>query len=289
MSSFVAIDVETANPFMGSICQIGAVRFEAGREVDHIDWLIDPRQEFDPLHVAVHGIDAQAVAGQPMFGDRHADLCAFTADAVVVCHTHFDRIAISRACAAAERAELDCRWLDSARVARRTWPQVAQSGYGIANLAKIVGIDFRHHHAVEDARVAGAVLLRAIADSGLALNDWFARVEQPLAGPARDDLIRRAGSREGPLAGEVLVFTGALEMPRREAADIASALGAEVHSGVTRETTVLVVGDQDLYKLNGATKSNKHRKAEQLIASGQPIRILAESDFLALGGSSEEF
>lgn len=38
MTSFVAIDVETANAFMGSICQIGAVRFENGREVENVSW-----------------------------------------------------------------------------------------------------------------------------------------------------------------------------------------------------------------------------------------------------------
>jgi len=49
--------------------------------------------------------------------------------------------------------------------------------------------------------------------------------------------------------------------------------------GVTKHTTLLVVGDEDLRRLNGHEKSSKHRKVEQLIANGQPIRILCESDF----------
>jgi DNA polymerase-3 subunit epsilon len=65
------------------------------------------------------------------------------------------------------------------------------------------------------------------------------------------------------------------------AADRAHALGAAVEAGVTKHTTLLVVGDQDLSKLAGHTKSSKHRKAEELIAIGRPIRILAESDFMA--------
>jgi DNA polymerase-3 subunit epsilon len=42
----------------------------------------------------------------------------------------------------------------------------------------------------------------------------------------------------------------------------------------------LVVGDQDIARLNGADKSGKHQKAEKLIAGGQPIRIVGEADFM---------
>ena len=75
------------------------------------------------------------------------------------------------------------------------------------------------------------------------------------------------------------MFTGTLSVPRREAANAAAAAGCRVDDGVTKHTTLLVVGDEDLRRLNGHEKSSKHRKAEQLIANGQPIRILGESDF----------
>jgi DNA polymerase-3 subunit epsilon len=55
-----------------------------------------------------------------------------------------------------------------------------------------------------------------------------------------------------------------------------------VEPGVTKKTTLLVVGDQDIDKLNGQDKSSKHRKAEQLIESGQPLRILGEADFMSM-------
>jgi len=280
MTSFVAIDVETANSFMGSICQIGAVRFENGREVEQVSWLLDPRTHFDPINVNIHGINENTVRGQPCFAERHNELSAFTAGSVTVCHTHFDRVALSQACVAGQHLPLVCRWLDSARVARRAWPEVAHSGFGLAPLAQRFGFSFRHHDAVEDARVAGLILLRAIAETGLALDDWFARVELSLNGMGGS--IRRSGDGDGPLVGERIVFTGALNMPRRLAADRAHELGAAVEPGVTKETTLLVVGDQDLSKLSGQTKSGKHRKAEQRIAKGQPIRIVAESDFMAI-------
>ena len=80
----------------------------------------------------------------------------------------------------------------------------------------------------------------------------------------------------------MLVFTGALTLLRSEAADLAAAVGCEVDKGVTRRTTLLVVGDQDVQRLAGHQKSSKHRKAEQLIQAGQSIRIMRETDFREL-------
>jgi DNA polymerase-3 subunit epsilon len=74
-------------------------------------------------------------------------------------------------------------------------------------------------------------------------------------------------------------------MPRREAADAAAAAGCRVDEGVTKHTTMLVVGDQDLKRLAGHEKSSKHTKAEMLIQKGQPIRILGEGDFMRIAAS----
>jgi DNA polymerase-3 subunit epsilon len=94
--------------------------------------------------------------------------------------------------------------------------------------------------------------------------------------------VTKVGNPNGPLAGEVIVFTGALLMPRREAAELAAQNGCAVADAVTKKTSVLVVGDQDIRRLAGHEKSSKHRKAEQLLAEGHPLRILGEADFLAL-------
>jgi len=48
---FVAIDVETANPDMSSICSIGAAAFESGELVSEKYWLVDPRDDFNPRNV----------------------------------------------------------------------------------------------------------------------------------------------------------------------------------------------------------------------------------------------
>jgi len=148
-------------------------------------------------------------------------------------------------------------------------------------VCQIIGYDFKHHDALEDAKAAAQILLTAISESRIDLNGWLKRVRQPidLASSSSGSNIRREGNPEGALFGEVLAFTGALEMPRREAVDLAVAIGCQVASGVTKNTTMLVVGDQDIKKLSSHKKSSKHRKAEELIEKGLPIRILTESNF----------
>jgi DNA polymerase-3 subunit epsilon len=277
---FVAVDLETANPRMSSICQIGIVAFEDGREVAAEMRLVDPEDYFDPYCVAVHGITEDQVRGAPRFSDLHQWLCQKTTGQIVACHTHFDRVALAQACGRDALEPLPCEWLDTAKVARRAWAEFSHSGYGLANLARHFGIEFRHHDALHDARTAGLLLLRAIEETGFDPAAWVARCKAP--GPSSDANIRRSGDGDGSLLGEKVVFTGSLGIARREAADLAHEAGAAVEAGVTKQTTLLVVGDQDIDRLNGATKSGKHRKAEQLIAKGQPIRVLGEADFMRL-------
>ncbi len=281
---FVAVDVETANPNMSSICQIGMVLFEDGVEVRQESILVNPQTWFDPVNIGIHGIDEDAVSGAGTFKQSHGWLCDWTADHIVVCHTHFDRVAFQQACERSRLAPLSCTWLDSARVARRAWPQFAQRGYGLANVAHHCGITFGHHDALEDARAAGLILLKAMEETGHTLDAWLTRANRAMSGR---DSIRRVGDGDGALLGETIVFTGALGSPRREAADRAAQAGADVVPGVTKAVTMLVVGDQDISKLNGHGKSAKHVKAETLMAAGQPIRIIGESDFMALSAVTE--
>ncbi len=93
---------------------------------------------------------------------------------------------------------------------------------------------------------------------------------------------RREVNPEGALYGEVIVFTGTLEIPRRKAEAIAAEIGCCVASEVTKKTTLLVEGRQDIRKLAGHEKSAKRRRAEELIEQGVPLKILNEAQFETL-------
>ena len=281
---FVAIDIETANPDMSSICQVGIAKFAEGQLIEEWSTLIDPEDYFDDVNISIHGIEPSMVRNQPKLPDIAENLRAYLGNTVSVCHTHFDRIALSRAYIKYGLQPITTYWLDSARVVRRTWKDLAWKGYGLANVCSKIGYEFKHHDALEDAKAAGYVLLAALRESQQDINAWKRRVNQPidLARASCREAIHRDGNPEGDLFGEIIVFTGVLELPRTEAADLAASVGCQVASNVTKKSTILVVGDQDVSKLAGHEKSTKHRKAEQLAAEGFPIRIIRETDFKAL-------
>lgn len=281
---FVAIDVETANANMASICQVGIAKFQGGILVEEWKTYVDPESHFDGMNVAVHGITERTVKGAPILRDLMGIIYGYLDGAVAVCHTHFDRVAMAQGAQRYGVRPPSCTWLDSARVARRTWEQFAFSGYGLSNVAREIGYEFLHHDALEDAKAAGHVLVAAIKKSSIDLWGWLERVNVPInvalgGRPIPPAATKRVGNSEGWLHGEVVVFTGALSLPRHEAADLAAAAGCQVAGSVSKKVTILVVGDQDVERLAGHEKSMKHRRAEELIASGAPIRIMRETDF----------
>lgn len=172
-NGFIALDVETANSSISSICQIALVWFAAGEPVDTWHSLVNPGEPFAALNVSLHGIDAAAVRGAPGLTDVIYTVATLLSGKVVASHMPFDRIALERACSQHNIPRLTCSWIDTARVARIAWPRFAKRGYGLSSLALWHGIDFRHHDAVEDACTAGRILARAVADSGISLERWL--------------------------------------------------------------------------------------------------------------------
>jgi DNA polymerase-3 subunit epsilon len=282
MNKFIAIDVETANPDYASICQIGLAVFEDGRVVETWETLVDPEDYFDGWNVSIHGIDRSAVRGAPKFPQALKAIEDKLGANIVVHHTPFDRLSFDRAFKKYKIDPPSIQWLDSARVARRVWTQFSQKGYNLANLAEYCGVQFDHHDACEDARAAGEVMCKALVESGKPIEDWLILANKSIYSTGRNNSFAAAGNPEGALFGEKIVFTGALKIPRGKAAKLAAQAGCEVEDGVTKHTTILVVGDQDLARLAGQEKSAKHRKAEELLAKGQAIRIIQESDFIVL-------
>ncbi len=287
MLTFNSIDVETANADRASICQIGIVHVRDGEIKDQWQTLINPEDWFDPWNVSIHGIDRNDVRNSPTLPEVRGELRSRLLGSVLVSHTSFDRVAFERAMTRYNLEQLQVTWLDSAKIARRTWPEsYGRSGYGLKNIAKDLNISFKHHDAMEDARTAAEIVLRACAATETDIDGWLRQVERPIfpSSSRSAPSARREGNAEGALYGETIVFTGALGITRQEAADIAAKAGCDVVNSVTRKITMLVVGTQDKNKLNGYEKSSKHRKAEALIEKNVDVQILSERDFSELMG-----
>lgn len=280
---FVALDIETANPDVSSICQVGIAVFENGILKDTWCSLVNPVDYFDPWNTRIHRITGKMVADSPFFKDVLPVIERLAGDKPVIHHGPFDRIAVSRAAAKCGMPIPELNWLDSCRVARKAWEKFSKGGFGLKNLASEFGITFRHHDALEDAICAGKVVIKAIDDSGIGLDEWVNIAKQP-SGYGK---IALNGNPEGHLTGENIVFTGKLSISRKTAASMAADAGCNVQSSVSSDTTILVVGMLDLRRLNGKNKSSKQLKAERFIEQGIEINIVSEEDLLVMINSKE--
>lgn len=283
---FFALDVETANADYSSICQIGLVEFQDKEIANKWNILVNPKSYFDPFNVSIHHITEDQVKNAPTFDKIHNDLKELISGKITIHHMPFDKIAITRACEENSLENICPVWLDSAKIARRTWEQFAYRGYGLDNLMEFLQISFKHHDALEDAIAAGKIVHCACEKMNLTIEDWNLRVLKPIhLNYNGSSTIKVDGNPDGPFFGETLVFTGALSIPRKEAAKIAADLGCNVEDSVTKRTSILVVGIQDASKLCGYEKSSKHRKTEDFINQGFTIKILSEKDFIHMCNS----
>ncbi len=126
-----------------------------------------------------------------------------------------------------------------------------------------------------DVHSLGAITAERIV-SGLAeLAPLIDRLQEQV------DVYRPAANVDAgaPMAGQVVVFTGALErMTRRDAQQLVSRLGGKAGSSVTKDTTMVVVGGDGL---NAPKPSSKLKKAKKLADAGQALELISEDDFLA--------
>ena len=172
--TFNAVDVETANADPASICQIGIVQVQEGRIQNQWSTLINPNQPFNPDNTSIHGITEQIVSSSPSIPDCYDKLERLLNGSILVSHTDFDRVALNSAAYNYGLPAIQAKWLDSSTIARRAWPhRYGTRGWSLAAIAARLGIDFRHHVAVEDARAAAEIVLQACKQKQLTLQDWF--------------------------------------------------------------------------------------------------------------------
>ena len=177
---FVAIDVETANADVASICQVGLALYRDGGLVEEWKTYVDPQDHFMGVNISIHGIDAAMVRGGPTLPEVSGTICRFLDDRVSLAHTGFDRASIRQAFAKYSLRHPRCTWLDSAKVVRRTWSEFSRRGYGLGNVCAFLGYEYGAHDALEDAKAAAHVFHAAVERTGLDVEGWLRRVGQPI-------------------------------------------------------------------------------------------------------------
>lgn len=310
---FVAIDFETANEKRNSACSLGIAVVKDNKITEVKYWLIKPYEmRFEPMNVWIHGIVEEDVKNEPQLNDLWSEVKPYLENNLVIAHNaSFDMSVL--------RNTLDCYGISYPNFDYSCTVVMAKNYYEelenhkLNTIAKHLGIEFKHHHAGEDAAAAAKILINICDELNIqnvddlsdklnlrigrmyeggyvsaGLNKGKSKTKRRSKKNAesiilKDIKLNNDFNQKHPFFDKTIVFTGPLgSLSRIEAMQKVINVGGTAGSSVTRKTNYLVTGICNIEKLPFDKKSNKLRKAETLIKSGQDIKIISEEDFLKI-------
>lgn len=159
MDNFIAIDVETANPYPSSICAIGAVKVENGLITDSRYSLVRPEPDwYSRACVNVHGITDEDTYNAPSFGTVWQSWQSWLSGFKLVAHNAaFDSKCIREACRV-YGLEAPDDWACTLVAARREIPRGMCQSKSLDSLCDFFGINLQNHHCAADDALACAKL-----------------------------------------------------------------------------------------------------------------------------------
>jgi DNA polymerase-3 subunit epsilon len=112
------------------------------------------------------------VADAVPFHEAFETLLPLLARHHLIQHGNFDKQAINAAHRFSGLEPPPLQWSDSVRIARRAWPELKGNGeHGLANLKKVLNLQFHHHDAGEYAHAAAMVVLHAEAHLAMTFDE----------------------------------------------------------------------------------------------------------------------
>lgn len=153
IKTFTALDFETAQKCLYSICQVGIVRFVGGVEVESRSILVRPPENFYLGKFSVlHGITPERTEKEPGFDGVWPEIEPFITGQDVVAHNgfSFDFICLAQVLERYGIKVPEYRKHDTYRIYKSN----------LAELCRRNRIALNHHDALSDARACGELFIR---------------------------------------------------------------------------------------------------------------------------------
>ena len=300
---FVTIDFETATSERNSPCEIGLTFVKDSKVVDTKSWLIKPIQYpyFDDFNMQIHGIYPEDVADQPSFKTLwYEEIQSLLEDQFIIAHNAgFDISVLRRTLETYKISFPSMQYSCSYIFSKKVWAGLLR--YDLKSLCLHNDIPLQHHRAAADSLACAALSLRAFEIAGVnSIEDFPEKlrtiVGQMYNGGYKPSLTKTVYKPKEniPIVGDPakhnpesifyrksVVFTGALSsMVRAKAHQIIADIGGFIQDSVTKDTDVLIVGQQDFRVVGEDGMSNKQEKAQKLLEKGATIEVISEDAFL---------
>lgn len=160
MTTFAAIDFETANQNPASVCSVGLVFVENGVVVDKFYSLIKPvPNTYSYWNTKVHGLTFTDTENAPEFPEVWAKVASKLEGMTLVAHNSpFDERCLKAVFAWYELAYPKYEFQCTCKASRKAFPQL--SNHQLHTVSSHCGFDLRnHHHALADAEAATVIYL----------------------------------------------------------------------------------------------------------------------------------
>lgn len=161
MNTFVALDFETANRNMSSVCSIGLVFVENGQIVDTYYRLIKPIPNFySYFNTQIHGITQSDTETASPFPEVWQEVLPKIENLPIVAHNSpFDEGCLRAVLAAYQLPQHQNLFYCTCRKARKVFPQLPNHKLG--TVARHIGFRLdNHHHALADAEACAHIALQ---------------------------------------------------------------------------------------------------------------------------------
>jgi DNA polymerase-3 subunit epsilon len=284
LDEYIVLDLETTglDPTFDEIIEIAAIKISNGEKIAEFSTLVKPDNKIDEYITQLTGITNEMLRNAPKIKKVLPDVISFLGDSVIVAHNaNFDINFLYDSNMLCFNEPFANNFIDTMRISKRLFKDIK---HRLADLVKEFEIVAHvQHRAMPDCEVTQKIYehMRNHCSVNNIDISAFIRKSHGKSYALKDFEL---GSEEfdigHPIYGMSVCFTGTLEkFQRKEALQIVTNLGGIPTDSVTKKTNILVLGNNDYCSSIKDGKSNKQKKAEELILKGHDLIIISEKSF----------
>jgi len=284
IDDYVVLDLETTgfDPSYDEIIEMAAIKFSNGEKIAEFNSFVKPDNKIDEYITQLTGITNEMVKDAPKIKKVLPDLIKFLGDSVIIAHNaNFDINFLYDNYMLCINEPFKNDFIDTMRISRRLYKDIR---HRLVDLTKEFCISFDvQHRAMADCEVTHKVYEHMKNHCSINNID-LAVFHRTSHGKNFDIKDFKPESDEfddsHPIYGKSVCFTGTLEkFQRKDALQIVVNLGGMPSDSVTKNTNMLVLGNNDYCSSIKDGKSSKQKKAEDLILKGNDLIVISEKSF----------
>lgn len=285
-TDYTLIDIETTGlmPDYDEIIELSALKIRNNQIKEQFTSLVKPKIKIDDFISELTGITNDMLINAPKIQDVISQFIDFISDDIVIGYNvNFDINFIFDNYKKCKNKEFSNNFVDIMRICKK---HCNLPNHKLKTVCEFYNISTKgHHRGLNDCKIEFELLNKIYAELKEKYTDikdfykqnWY---QEKAAKDIRTNNIEF--NEDNYFYNKVCVFTGTLEIARKDAMQMVVDVGGKVSDTLNKETNILIVGTQDCLKTKENGKSNKMIKAEKYILKGQDLQIISENDFMEL-------